>query len=43
MKGWQIVMLAIHDHVLGIRRRAVYRWEQHGKGGPHQWVFKGLQ
>jgi hypothetical protein len=37
MKGWQIVMLAIHDHVLGIRRREVYRWEQ------GEWVFKGLQ
>lgn len=43
MKHWRIMLLAIIDCLCGVRRREVYRWEQHGKGGPWEWHFKGLE
>jgi hypothetical protein len=40
---WRIYVLAIIDGVHGIRRRDVYRYEQHGKGGAWEWHYKGLE
>lgn len=37
MSNWRIVLLGIHDGLLGVKRREIYRYE----GG--EWRFAGLE
>lgn len=38
MKNWRIILLAVHDALLGVRRREVYRYENGG-----DWRFAGVE